>query len=105
MAPWACRWPSWRCRCTCSCPTTTPRAFGIPLATLGALLLGARLLDALADPWIGRCLRPLAVGIGARAPGRAAVAALLLARASTALFFPAVQGRPRCCCGARRCWP
>ena len=28
--------------------------FGVPLATLGALLLGARLLDAVADPWIGR---------------------------------------------------
>jgi hypothetical protein len=28
--------------------------FGIPLATLGALLLGARLLDAVADPLIGR---------------------------------------------------
>ena len=28
--------------------------YGVPLATLGALLLGARLLDAVADPWIGR---------------------------------------------------
>jgi GPH family glycoside/pentoside/hexuronide:cation symporter len=28
--------------------------FGVPLAALGALLLGARLLDAVADPLIGR---------------------------------------------------
>src|SRR5512133_1831416 len=28
--------------------------FGVPLAALGALLLGARLLDAFADPVIGR---------------------------------------------------
>jgi len=23
MACSGCRWPSWRCRCTCCCPTTT----------------------------------------------------------------------------------
>ena len=28
--------------------------FGIPLASLGAMLLGARLLDALVDPLLGR---------------------------------------------------
>ena len=28
--------------------------FGVALATLGALLLGARLFDALVDPWLGR---------------------------------------------------
>ena len=28
--------------------------FGVSLAVLGTLLLGARLLDALVDPWIGR---------------------------------------------------
>ena len=28
--------------------------FGLPLATLGAVLLGARLLDAFTDPLIGR---------------------------------------------------
>ena len=28
--------------------------FGVPLATLGALLLGARLMDAVIDPLLGR---------------------------------------------------
>jgi Na+/melibiose symporter-like transporter len=28
--------------------------FGVPLAVLGAVLLGVRLLDAFVDPWIGR---------------------------------------------------
>jgi GPH family glycoside/pentoside/hexuronide:cation symporter len=31
-------------------PNHYASAFGMPLATLGALLLGARLLDAVADP-------------------------------------------------------
>ena len=35
-------------------PNHYASAFGVPLALLGAVLLGARLLDALADPLIGR---------------------------------------------------
>ncbi|MGZ7281813.1 MFS transporter, partial [Streptococcus pyogenes] len=35
-------------------PNHYAREFGLPLATLGALLLGARLLDALVDPLLGR---------------------------------------------------
>jgi glycoside/pentoside/hexuronide:cation symporter, GPH family len=35
-------------------PNHYATVFGLPLAALGALLLGARLLDAVADPWIGR---------------------------------------------------
>jgi Na+/melibiose symporter-like transporter len=60
--------------------------FGVPLATLGALLLAARALDAVVDPWIGRLCD--------RALGRAALAwqlplaAALLAAGFTALFFP-----------------
>lgn len=60
--------------------------FGVPLASLGALLLGARALDAVADPWIGRLCD--------RALGRPALvwqlplAALLLAGGFAALFFP-----------------
>lgn len=63
--------------------------FGVPLASLGALLLAARALDAVADPWIGRhCDRAL---------GRAALTwqlplvAALLAAGFAALFFPAVR--------------
>ncbi|MFZ4650170.1 MAG: MFS transporter, partial [Rubrivivax sp.] len=35
-------------------PNHYAREFGVPLGVLGALLLGARLLDAVADPLIGR---------------------------------------------------
>lgn len=60
--------------------------FGVPLASLGALLLGARALDAVADPWIGRlCDRAL----GRRALlWQLPLAALLLASGFAALFFP-----------------
>jgi Na+/melibiose symporter-like transporter len=37
-----------------SLPAHYAREHGLPLALLGALLLGARCVDALADPWIGR---------------------------------------------------
>jgi hypothetical protein len=65
--------------------------FGIPLATLGALLLGARLLDAVADP-LHRALgdRWLAHSARARAGGRRA-GRLLLAVGFAALFFPPVD--------------
>jgi len=65
--------------------------FGIPLATLGALLLGARLLDAVADPWIGRLVDGW-FARSARAVLLAAVmAALLCALGFRGLFFPAVD--------------
>ncbi|KQY90466.1 MULTISPECIES: MFS transporter [Roseateles] len=63
--------------------------FGLPLATLGALLLAARALDAVVDPWIGRLCD--------RALGRAALAwqlplaGLLLAAGFAGLFFPLVR--------------
>jgi GPH family glycoside/pentoside/hexuronide:cation symporter len=67
--------------------------FGIPLATLGALLLGARLLDAVADPFIGRWVdgwfaRPASVVLGA-----AVLAAVVLALGFRGLFFPLEIGR------------
>jgi GPH family glycoside/pentoside/hexuronide:cation symporter len=94
MVRWACHWPSSRCRCTCSCPTTTPAAFGVPLATLGALLLGARLLDAVADPLIGRaCDRWLGTSpraaLAARGAGRLRAGGGLLG----AVLSAAVQGQ------------
>ena len=65
--------------------------FGIPLATLGALLLGARLLDAVADPWIGRLVdgwfsRSLKAVLLA-----AVLAAVVCALGFRGLFFPAVN--------------
>ena len=67
--------------------------FGIPLATLGALLLGARLFDAFTDPWIGR----LVDGWFAHSAGRVLTVAVIAAVATAAgfrgLFFPVVEGR------------
>ena len=66
--------------------------FGIPLATLGALLLFARLLDAVADPWIGRLVDGWFAHSVARVLGVALIAALVLAAGFRGLFFPAVEG-------------
>ncbi|MCP5286679.1 MAG: MFS transporter [Burkholderiaceae bacterium] len=57
-------------------------AFGVPLATLGALLLAARLFDAVADPWIGRL-----VDLGLAGSRRHLLAGMVLASAALALGF------------------
>jgi GPH family glycoside/pentoside/hexuronide:cation symporter len=62
--------------------------FGVPLAALGAVLLGARVLDALADPWIGRRADRAFARSAGPAWRLAAAAALLLALGFQALFFP-----------------
>ena len=67
--------------------------FGIPLATLGALLLGARLLDALADPLIGRWVDGWFTRHISTVLMAGALAAVLLALGFRGLFFPAVQGQ------------
>ncbi len=66
--------------------------FGIPLATLGALLLGARLLDAVADPLIGRWADAWLSHSARRVLVVAALAAVLLALGFRGLFFPPVAG-------------
>ena len=66
--------------------------FGIPLATLGLLLLGARLLDAVADPWIGRWVDGWFTHSTGRVLGFGVLAALVLAVGFRGLFFPPVQG-------------
>lgn len=60
--------------------------FGVSLASLGALLLAARALDAIADPWIGRlCDRAL----GRRALlWQLPLAGAVLAAGFAGLFFP-----------------
>ena len=69
-------------------PNHYAREFGVPLATLGAVLLGARLLDALIDPLLGR----LSDRLHARSPravlGCGAVAAGVLLVGFGLLFFP-----------------
>ena len=67
-------------------------AFGMPLATLGAVLLGARLFDAAIDPLLGLwCDR-----LFARSPRAVwavgAVSALVLALGLIGLFFPQFTG-------------
>ncbi len=66
--------------------------FGVPLALLGALLLGARLFDAVTDPWIGRLVDRWFARSAARVLIAAAVAAVAAAVGFRALFFPAVEG-------------
>jgi glycoside/pentoside/hexuronide:cation symporter, GPH family len=71
-------------------PNHYAREFGVPLATLGAVLLGARLFDALIDPLIGR----LSDRLFARSPravlSMGAIAAVVLAAGFALLFFPQV---------------
>ncbi len=67
-------------------------ALGVPLAALGFVLLAARLLDAVADPLIGRWADRLFANSPLRAWWAAALAGVVLACGFAALFFPPVQG-------------
>jgi Na+/melibiose symporter-like transporter len=62
--------------------------FGVPLATLGALLLGARLLDAVADPWIGRWVDRWFAASVRRVLLAAMIAMVIVAVGFRGLFFP-----------------
>lgn len=72
-------------------PNLYARHWGVPLASLGLLLLGARLFDALIDPMLGRW----SDGLFAQSPARvlrwAGACAVGLALGFVALFFPPVQ--------------
>ena len=73
-------------------PNHYAREFGMPLATLGSVLLAARLLDAFTDPLLGR-LSDYLFGRSVRAVlGVGAVSAAVLALGLTSLFFPLVRG-------------
>ncbi|MBK7613177.1 MAG: MFS transporter [Burkholderiales bacterium] len=69
-------------------------AFNVPLAWLGAMLLGARVFDALIDPALGRWVDRLQ----ARSPRQllrvCALAAVVLALGLQALFMPWFAGSP-----------
>jgi GPH family glycoside/pentoside/hexuronide:cation symporter len=69
-------------------PNHYAQQFGVPLATLGTLLLGARALDAVADPWIGRFADRWFERSVRRVLAVAVLAAVLLALGFRALFFP-----------------
>ena len=74
-----------------SLPNHYATEYGVPLALLGALLLGARLLDAVVDPFIGRWVDAL-FGVSAlRAWRIAALAAIVLAAGFAGLFLPPLK--------------
>jgi glycoside/pentoside/hexuronide:cation symporter, GPH family len=73
-------------------PNHYARDFGVPLATLGAVLLGARLFDALIDPWLGRWCDRFFAHSAQRVLRASMLAALVLALGFVALFFPTVRG-------------
>ncbi|MDO9404082.1 MAG: MFS transporter [Polaromonas sp.] len=71
-------------------PNHYARDFGVPLATLGAILLGARLFDAFIDPLLGRLSDRLFSRSARAVLGLGAMAALVLAIGFVLLFFPPV---------------
>lgn len=72
-------------------PNLYARAWGVSLAALGAVLLGARLLDAVIDPLLGRlCDRLYATSLRA-VLAMGAVAAVVLAVGFSLLFVPLVS--------------
>ncbi len=73
-------------------PNYYAREFGVPLATLGAVLLGARLLDAFIDPALGRLTDWLFARSASAVLAFGLVAALLLGVGFALLFFPQVHG-------------
>jgi Na+/melibiose symporter-like transporter len=72
-------------------PNHYARSFGVPLASLGLLLLGARLFDALIDPLLGRWSDRLFARSWRAVLGAAAFAAVLLGLGFALLFFPPVR--------------
>ena len=69
-------------------PNHYAREFGVPLATLGSLLLGARLFDAVTDPWLGRMSDRLFAQSALAVLRWGGAAALMLALGFAGLFFP-----------------
>ena len=72
-------------------PNHYATVFGVPLAVLGVLLLATRLLDAFADPWIGRWTDAWFAHSTRRVLVIAALAAIVLSVGFHALFFPRVN--------------
>ena len=73
-------------------PNFYSREFGIGLSSLGAILLGARLFDAVIDPALGRWADRLFAHSATRVLQVASAAAIVLALGFAALFFPPVRG-------------
>lgn len=69
-------------------PNHYARAYGVPLATLGAVLLSARLLDAVIDPLLGRLTDRLYARSTTVVLAFGSIAALVLLSGFALLFFP-----------------
>ena len=69
-------------------PNHYARTFGVPLATLGAVLLGARLFDAFIDPALGKLVDRLFTRSASAVLAFGAIAAVVLALGFVLLFFP-----------------
>ena len=72
-------------------PNHYAKAFGVPLAVLGAVLLGARLFDAFIDPLLGRLSDRLFARSAGAVLAAGAAAAVVLALGFAVLFFPQVK--------------
>ena len=72
-------------------PNHYARTFGLPLATLGLVLVVARLLDAFIDPLLGRWSDRLYARSRRAVLGWAVTAAIVLGGGFAALFFPWVR--------------
>jgi len=73
-------------------PNYYAKEFGVPLAILGAILLGARLFDAFIDPLLGRLSDRLFARSANAVLQAGILAALVLAVGFGLLFFPQVVG-------------
>ena len=71
-------------------PNYYAKAFGVPLAVLGAILLGARLFDAFIDPLLGRLSDRLFARSASAVLQVGLLAAVVLAVGFALLFFPQV---------------
>ncbi len=69
-------------------PSHYASAFGVPLATLGVLLLAARAFDAVVDPLIGRQVDRWFAHSARRVLAAAVPAAVVVALGFAGLFFP-----------------
>ena len=72
-------------------PNYYAKEFGLPLAILGAILLGARLFDAVIDPLLGRLSDQLFKRSASAVLQAGLLAAVVLAAGFALLFFPQVK--------------
>ncbi len=72
-------------------PNLYAREYGVPLALLGAVLLGSRLFDALIDPLLGRWCDRLYAQSTRAVLVFGGLAALMLCAGFTFLFFPVTR--------------